>query len=78
MKNYDVSVIANVTITIPISALDMLDAARIVDGLSYDELLRRGRIRIYSCEAVDPFDDVVSVEIETTTQISNDQGVTHG
>lgn len=56
MKRYTVSVIANVTIDLIIDAADENSARVIADGMTYDELVDEGIIRIYSSEAIEDQD----------------------
>lgn len=56
MKRYTVSVIANVTIDLIIDAADENSARAIADGMTYDELVDEGTIRIYSSEAIEDQD----------------------
>lgn len=57
-QSYTVSVIANVTLMVDVVACDEVEASVIVEAMSYDELVRQCRIRIYSTEPVDPDEDV--------------------
>lgn len=56
MKRYTVSVIANVTIDLIIDAADENSARAIADGMTHDELVDEGIIRIYSSEAIEDQD----------------------
>lgn len=58
MKSYTVSTIANVTIMVDVMAEDEAEAAMIVEAMSYEELVKNCRIRIYSTEPIDPDEDV--------------------